>query len=171
MYIKDTKISGSLFFINPVCLLGKWINIGAITHFIKPYRDQLFVNWILVRFYETGCICKLIGLQNYRGNVDCMINEYIYMYLFLRRPWHIFLTFSPMPAERAIIPHATPAPQLPSIWNKKHWKNKQIFRSRLKRRIQFLYQLREGVKNTNSCGHVVKMLNKRHCHPDLEDNN
>ena len=28
-----------------------------IAHFIKPYRDpSAFVNWISVRFYETGCM-------------------------------------------------------------------------------------------------------------------
>ena len=30
---------------------------SSIVHFIKPYRDHMhFVNWVSVRFFETGCI-------------------------------------------------------------------------------------------------------------------
>ena len=29
---------------------------ACIAHIIKPYRDRVFVSWISVRFYETGCM-------------------------------------------------------------------------------------------------------------------
>ena len=47
---------------------------GSIAHFIKPYRDQVhFVNWISVRFYETGCIKRFM-----KYNIKQVLFEFHY---------------------------------------------------------------------------------------------
>ena len=44
-------------------------SFSGIAHFIKPYRDPVhFINWISVRFYETGCSTrnKFFGMHSFR---------------------------------------------------------------------------------------------------------